>query len=84
MIPSLEWTGEALYDIANSRLKACAAADNSLTLRDLISENINERQLLDALRGLRAPRHLFKSLYRLLVAHCNAHTDESPVWAHSE
>jgi hypothetical protein len=29
---------------------------------------------------LRVPRHLFKFLYRLLVAHCTAHTDERPVW----
>ena len=26
------------------------------------------------------PRHLFKFLYRLLVAHCNAYTDDEPVW----
>ena len=25
MIPSLEWTGEALFDVASARLKACAA-----------------------------------------------------------
>ncbi len=24
MIPSLDWTGEALYDLANARLDACA------------------------------------------------------------
>jgi hypothetical protein len=80
MVPSLEWTGEALYDIANSRLKACASPGSTLTLRELLSENVTERQLIDSLRGLRVPRHLFKFLYRLLVAHCNAHTDESPVW----
>ena len=26
------------------------------------------------------PRHLHKFLYRLLVAHCNSHTDENPEW----
>ena len=26
------------------------------------------------------PRRLFKFLYRLLVVHCNAHSDENPVW----
>ena len=26
MIPSLEWTGQALYDLANARVAACAAA----------------------------------------------------------
>jgi hypothetical protein len=23
---------------------------------------------------------MFKFMYRLLVGHCNAHTDENPVW----
>jgi hypothetical protein len=32
------------------------------------------------MRSLRVPRHLFKFLYRLLVSHCNAYTDEKPVW----
>ncbi len=35
---------------------------------------------MDAFRGLRVPRHLFKFMYRLMVAHCNAYTDESPCW----
>ena len=32
MMPSLEWTGEALYDVAIARLKACAAPGKSPTL----------------------------------------------------
>jgi hypothetical protein len=94
MIPSLEWTGEALYDVANARIRACAEdgaaaagrqysrADSQarLGLRDLLDESLSERQIIDALRSLRVPRHLFKFMYRLLVAHCNAHTDEAPVW----
>jgi hypothetical protein len=80
LIPSLEWTGEALYDIATARLKACASPGRSPALRDLLEDSVTDRRLLDAFRGLRVPRHLFKFLYRLLVAHCNAHTDESPAW----
>ncbi len=38
MIPSLEWTGEALYDVANARLRACAVDGKSPTLRDLFDE----------------------------------------------
>ncbi|HJS07472.1 MAG TPA: hypothetical protein VJ809_07415, partial [Pirellulales bacterium] len=94
MIPSLEWTGEALYDVANARIRACAdgevAKDGSVgsktnpaqrpALRDLLDESLSDRQIIDALRSLRVPRHLFKFMYRLLVAHCNAHTEEAPVW----
>ena len=80
MIPSLEWTGEALYDVANSRLQACARPGATVALRNLFDESVTDRRLIDALRGLRVPRHLFKFMYRVLVSHLNAHTDESPVW----
>ncbi len=80
MIPSLEWTGESLHDVANARIRACAADGASPSLRDLFDGSISDRRLLEAMRSLRVPRHLFKFIYRLLVAHCNAHTDDDPVW----
>ena len=80
MIPSLEWTGEALYDVANARVKACAAPGKSPTLRDLFDETIDDRRLIDAFRDLRVPRHLFKFMYRLLVSHSSMHTDTNPSW----
>jgi hypothetical protein len=80
MIPSLEWTGEALYDLASARLKACALPGCTPALADLFDESIDQRRLMSALRGLRVPRHLFKFMYRLFVAHCNAYTDEAPCW----
>ncbi|MBI2824231.1 MAG: hypothetical protein HYX69_06055 [Planctomycetia bacterium] len=80
MIPSLEWSGEALYDVANARLKACAANGRTPTLRDLFDDTVDDRRLISALRMLRVPRHLFKFLYRAFVAHSNAHTDENPSW----
>ena len=80
MIPSLEWTGQALYDLANARVKSCALENEGPTLRVLFEDSITNERLIDAFSMLRVPRHLFKFLYRLLVAHCNAHTDERPVW----
>ena len=80
MIPSLEWTGESLFDVAGARLKACAIEGRSPALADLFDAAITERRLTDAFRGLRVPRHLFKFMYRLFVAHCNAYTDEAPNW----
>lgn len=81
VIPSFEWTGEALYDVANARVKACAL-DSSRTpnLKSLFEPGISEQRLIEAFRNLRVPRRLFKFLYKLLVSHCNAYTDESPVW----
>jgi hypothetical protein len=80
MIPSLEWSGEALYDVANARLRACAADGRAPMLDELFEPAVNQRRLIDAFRTLRVPRHLFKFLYRLFVAHCNAFTDEQPRW----
>ncbi|GIX00932.1 MAG: hypothetical protein KatS3mg111_4264 [Pirellulaceae bacterium] len=80
MISSFEWTPEALLDVANARIACCADGDRSVTLFSLLSEDIRPERVKDALRELRVPRHLFKFCYRLLVAHCNAHTQTDPVW----
>ncbi len=29
---------------------------------------------------MRVPRHLFKFMYRLIVEHCAAYTDQEPQW----
>jgi hypothetical protein len=81
VIPSFEWTGEALYDVANARVKACALdSSKKPNLKSLFEPSISEQRLIEAFRNLRVPRRLFKFLYKLLVSHCNAYTDESPVW----
>ena len=80
MVPSLAWTGEALFDVANARLRACASEDRTTNVQDLFDESVTHQRLLDGFRLLRVPRHLHKFLYQLLVAHCNAHTDENPQW----
>jgi hypothetical protein len=80
MVPSLEWTGQSLYDLANARVKACGDKDAAPQLRDLFAEEISDDRLIDAFASLRVPRHLFKFLYRLLAAHCQQHVDSQPQW----
>lgn len=80
MIPSFEWTGEALHDVTNARIQACAADGATPQLRDLFDATVTDQRLLETMRTLRVPRNLFKFLYRLLVAHCNKYTDSVPVW----
>ena len=80
LIRSLEWTGQSLYDLANARLSACAAEGSSPALADLFDGAIDDRRLMDSFGTLRVPRHLFKFMYRLFTSHCNAHSDDSPVW----
>jgi hypothetical protein len=79
LIRSLAWTGQSLYDMANSRIAACAGEGSSPQITDLF-EDVDQRRLIDALASLRVPRHLFKFMYRLLTTHCNAHTEDQPVW----
>ena len=78
LVPSLEWSGETLYDIASMRVQAASVGEPSATLAALFDASVDKRRLLDGLRTLRVPRQLFKFLYRLLVAHCHAHTSDQP------
>ncbi len=80
LVPSLEWSGETLYDIASTRVRAASVGEPSATLSALFDASVDQRRLIDGLRSLRVPRQLFKFLYRLLVAHCHAHTAEQPVY----
>jgi hypothetical protein len=80
LVSNFQWTGEALFDVANARIQACSNGQAPANLRDLFDPVISERRLIDTFRQLRVPRRLFKFLYRLLVNHCNAHTDQQPAW----
>lgn len=80
VIRSLAWTGETLYDVANARLAACAADGRTPRLRDFFQPAVSDNRLLDVLRQLRVPRHMFKLLYRVFARHCSQHSDERPVW----
>lgn len=80
LVRSLEWTGKSLYDLAQARLEACAVDGASPQLTDLFEESVDQRRLIEAFGSLRVPRHLFKFLYRLMITHTNAHTDDAPVW----
>ena len=79
LVRSLAWTGQSLYDMANARLKACAAGGESPVLADLFAPPVDQRRLKEALATLRVPRHVFKFIFRVLTAHVNAHSDQEPV-----
>lgn len=80
VIPAFSWTGEALYDLARARMLACAADGRSPEPRDLFGDEVSYERMLSAFQSLRVPRHLFRLLYRVLVDHCNRHTDAHPVF----
>ncbi|MDX1946660.1 MAG: hypothetical protein SFU86_14765 [Pirellulaceae bacterium] len=80
MVPSFEWSGQALFDVASARVRACASPGASPTLADLFDPAVTHSRLIDSFRNLRVPRRLFKFLYHLIAAHCNSHTDQAPSW----
>jgi len=84
MVRSFQWSGEALHDVANARIAACSVEGAEPTLRDLFDPSVSDQRLMEVMRTLRVPRHLFKFMYRVLVDHCSAHTDQTPAWAISE
>jgi hypothetical protein len=80
MVPAFEWSGEALFDVATARIRACAAPGRDPALADLFDPSVSQARLIEAFRTLRVPRRLFKFLYQLIAAHANAHSDQSPSW----
>lgn len=80
VIPAFRWTGESLYDLARARMMACAADGKTPEPKDLFSDEVSYERMLSAFQSLRVPRHLFRLLYRVLVDHCNRHTDSQPVY----
>lgn len=80
VIPAFQWTGESLYDLARARMLACGAEGRSPEPRDLFDQDVSYERMLSAFQSLRVPRHLFRFLYRVLVDHCNRHTDAQPVY----
>jgi hypothetical protein len=81
LVPALDWSGEALYDIANDRIRACAKlADQPPTVKDIFDESISREELIATFARLRAPRHLFKFFHRMLVDHCSKFTEDQPSW----
>lgn len=80
MIRSLEWSGQSLLDVANSRLKAVATEGRTPVVTDLFDDSIDRQRLIERIRPLRVPRHLFRFLYRVIVEHTNAHPEEEPAW----
>ena len=81
LIRDLSWSGQALYDIANDRVRACAKLNEKpISIRDFFAPTITDPELISIFDRLRAPRHLFKFLYRVVVEHCSKYTDEKPNW----
>ncbi|MDZ8117537.1 hypothetical protein [Pontiella agarivorans] len=81
MIDRLAWSGSALYDLANMRLKACCEkGEQSVVLSDFFDDDVVLQDVLDALGQMQQPRDAFKLLYQVVHEHCSYTPNEDPVW----
>jgi len=81
LVERLTWSGAMLYDLCDSRLKACLAPDaDEIGLLDLFAEDVSRQDLVDALDQMHQPRDAFKFLYRCLNEHCSNVTADQNEW----
>lgn len=81
LIERLTWSGAALYDLCNARLRACRPQNaEPLTIRDLFDEETSRQDIVDALNQMNQPRDAFKLLYQCMQEHCSNVTEEQQRW----
>lgn len=78
VVASFDWTGEALYDLLASRMKACAVSGASPSPKGFFASDVSEVRLISALQSLRTPRNVFRYLYQLIAEHCKRYRSEAP------
>ncbi|MFO8026128.1 MAG: hypothetical protein R6U56_00510, partial [Opitutales bacterium] len=79
LINPLRWTGSTLYDLCTSRFRNCQNqhAEPIGQLNELFEDDVDERDLVDALDQMHQPRDAFKFLYAVIQRHCQNTTGES-------
>jgi len=71
LIDRLTWSGATLYDLCNSRLRACRVdTPENLALVDLFDQDVSKDTLVGALDDMHQPRDAFKFLYCTVQEHC--------------
>jgi len=78
VVQSFDWTGEALYDLLVSRMRACSSAGARPSPKELFDVEVTDSRLITAFQSLRTPRNLFRFLYRLITEHCKRFRSETP------
>ncbi len=78
VVASFDWTGEALYDLLASRMKACSMQGTSPSPKSFFGSDVSETRLIAALQSLKTPRNAFRYLYQLIAEHCKRFRSEAP------
>ncbi|MBL8744880.1 MAG: hypothetical protein JNK58_00835 [Phycisphaerae bacterium] len=81
LIERLTWSGAALYDLCNGRLRACQTPDAApVTIADLFDDEVSRQDIVDALEQMHQPRDAFKLLYQCMQEHCSNITEDQQKW----
>lgn len=78
VVPSFDWTGEALYDLLAARMKACSNGGSPVSPKSLFENGLTESRMISAFQSLGTPRNLFRFMYRLITEHCKRYRSETP------
>lgn len=81
LVDRLTWSGTTLYDLCTQRLQACQQDDaQPLTLAQLFTDEVGNRDLIDALDQMHQPRDAFKFIYQVIQEHCANVPADEPQW----
>lgn len=72
LVNPLRWTGTTLYDLCSARFRSCQKDSGEAfeELKDLFEDDVEIRDLVDALDQMHQPRDAFKFLYSVILRHC--------------
>lgn len=81
LVERLVWSGTFLYDLCTRRLRACQAEEaEPISLRDLFADEVDSRDLIDALDQMHQPRDAFKFLHAVIQEHCANVPEDEPTF----
>lgn len=81
-VDRLNWTGASLYDLCESRLRACTRSaamgipqgGAGLSLVDLFADDCTRQDLVESLEQMHQPRDAFKFMHHCITEHCSTVT----------
>lgn len=81
LIERLTWSGAALYDLCNGRVRACQSpGGQAVTIADLFDDEVSRQDIVDALEQMHQPRDAFKLIYQCMQEHCSNVTEDQEKW----
>ena len=83
LVPTLEWTGQELVEIARARVRASGETGSTCDLHDFFASDVDPEYLRDTLQTLGTPRYAFGFLSSAITEHARNLPDDLPQDAES-